>query len=85
MALSKPLDRAGSKLLGSSHDNVLSFSEVNMNTRKDYERAASLIARIDDGLARGIVTTVFIRFFANDNPRFDQDRFVEKIRTLRLT
>jgi len=55
-----------------------------MNTRKDYERAASLVAVIDNDLARGTAITTFIRFFANDNPRFDQDRFVEKIRTLRL-
>lgn len=54
-----------------------------MNTRKDYERAASLVACIDDDFARATAITTFSRFFANDNPRFDSNRFIEKIQTLR--
>lgn len=53
-----------------------------MNTRKDYERAASLVAAIDDRATRLTVMTTFVRFFANENPRFDTDRFMEKIRVL---
>lgn len=46
-----------------------------MNTRKDFIRAASLVSDLpeeDKNKAVGL----FIRFFQEDNPRFDARKFV---------
>lgn len=47
-------------------------------TKKDYERAATLIQECGDGPGSdGFEDTLetFVQFFASDNPRFDEARF----------
>jgi hypothetical protein len=59
-----------------------------MMTKKDYKRAANLVAwmRKDErrtvDMSRGIPVSItleqtFIEFFRGDNPRFNEDRFQE--------
>lgn len=47
-----------------------------MNSRKDFQRAANLCGAIKDRDARATTTTVFLGYFRGDNPRFDADRFI---------
>ena len=46
-----------------------------MMTKKDYIRAAEIIR--DDYLSDRNVIAAFVDFFAEDNPNFDEERFVE--------
>lgn len=46
-----------------------------MNTRKDYWRAVDLIRHAAPEVKPHLIT-VFVAFFANDNPRFNAQRFV---------
>jgi hypothetical protein len=41
-------------------------------TKRDYERAAALLQSCSEP---AIAMEVFVRFFADDNPRFDEARF----------
>ena len=43
-------------------------------TKKDYERAATIVQSYLD-LHRAPITNAFIELFERDNPRFDEDRF----------
>lgn len=45
-----------------------------MMTKKDYERAVKIICHSHRSAE---VVEAFIQFFQGDNPRFDEDRFVE--------
>jgi hypothetical protein len=51
-----------------------------MMSKKDYIRAAEIvkdIARFTSVEHASAVRQAFSRFFRGDNPRFDQDRFIE--------
>jgi hypothetical protein len=48
-------------------------------SRKNYEVAAKQISIIMDEEKRLNVCLEFAAFFANDNPRFDRDRFFNRI------
>lgn len=54
-----------------------------MNTRKDFIRAAALVAEIrENGIADWLpIREAFVRFFKNDNPRFDITKFREACQT----
>jgi len=47
-------------------------------TKKDYIRAAE-ICRLSHGSDPRVIQA-FVEFFHGDNPRFDEDRFVEACR-----
>lgn len=47
-----------------------------MNTKKDFIRAANIISQSEKSKKK-ILLQAFIEFFKNDNPKFDQDKFVE--------
>lgn len=53
-------------------------------TKKDFERAAKLIAQRRESLALPKLVTkleeVFVEFFEGDNPRFDRERFLAACR-----
>lgn len=46
-----------------------------MMTKKDYVRAAEIIRR--DYMSDANVVRAFVDFFVDDNPRFDEERFIE--------
>jgi hypothetical protein len=48
-------------------------------SRKNYEVAAKQISMIMDNDMRSNVRLEFAAFFANDNPRFDRNRFFDRI------
>ena len=53
-------------------------------TKKDFEKAAKLIAAKRKSLALPKLATkleeVFVEFFEGDNPRFDRERFLTACR-----
>lgn len=49
-----------------------------MMTRKHYEKAAKIVSTMKgNGLAAQDAAAAFVSFFADDNPRFDADRFIK--------
>jgi len=46
-----------------------------MMSRKDYERAAGIIRTVGHDAGRMAIAWAFVRFFEEDNPRFDATRF----------
>lgn len=48
-------------------------------SKKDFELAAKQIAEISSCEERSYVRNHFARFFEANNPRFDRDRFFDKI------
>ena len=56
--------------------------ECDTMTKKDYEKAADIVMRLPSNTkaTRATAETVcesFVKFFADDNPRFDASRFRE--------
>jgi hypothetical protein len=51
----------------------------NPMTKKDYIKAAELIKEFDQHCEikeiASVMTNIFVKFFRNDNPRFDEKRF----------
>lgn len=50
-----------------------------MMSRKDYIAAAKLIGQMESKTYRRISKEVFVRFFSDDNPRFDERTFLARI------
>ena len=51
-----------------------------MMSRKDYQRAATLLRETPtDPETREWATEVFVTFFTGDNPRFSRDRFLAAV------
>lgn len=48
-----------------------------MNTRKDFECAATLVRETKDAQAASAKLEGFLDFFLESNPRFDMDRFLK--------
>lgn len=47
-----------------------------MMSKKEYEKAARIVQRERiTALERAILSSVFVEFFRDDNPRFDEARF----------
>ncbi|MCL6577999.1 MAG: hypothetical protein K6T73_01250 [Candidatus Bathyarchaeota archaeon] len=52
-------------------------------SKKDYVEFAKLIARASDPVRKDILIDEMSRIFKYDNPRFDEKRFREYIKTLK--
>jgi hypothetical protein len=46
-------------------------------TKKDFEFIAALINAANNGTPASVLATLAAAKFAKDNPRFDEDRFLE--------
>jgi len=46
-------------------------------TKKNYKRAAELVKELSDKAEWTAAIELLLTFFAEDNPRFDRERFME--------
>lgn len=53
-----------------------------MMSKKDYEKAVVIVKGVHDGIGcneAAIVAASFMALFEGDNPRFDEDRFMDAV------